>query len=150
MPAEITWSTERRLLHDAAVERTVDAALEHGGRGGDLLSVVFLDDASIGELHGEWMDDSAPTDVISFDLAGDAGDAGPAGELYVSVEHAERAARDRGLSPERELALYLVHGALHLCGYDDHDPGERRRMRQAESVVLGRLGYPQDPDHLDA
>jgi len=48
------------------------------------------------------------------------------------------------VSFERELVLYVVHGALHLCGFDDHDPDERAAMRAAERSVMGRLGYPED------
>ena len=51
----------------------------------------------------------------------------------------------RGASAARETALYLVHGALHLLGHDDHDDADRERMRGAESAVLDRLGYARDP-----
>jgi probable rRNA maturation factor len=117
----------------------VEAALEHGGRPGLSLSVVFVDDAEIAELHGRWLGDPTPTDVISFDLGGGEG---PDGELYVSVERARSEARARGLALEHELALYLVHGALHLCGHDDHAARARARMRAAEATVLAALGYP--------
>ena len=142
----MAWSESagERLLDDDAVVAAVEAALAHGGRAGIPLSIVFVDDARIAELHGEWFDDPTPTDVISFDLGEDDA-AGPAGELYVSAERARAEAAQRGLSPRRELALYVVHGVLHLCGFDDHDPLERSRMRDAEAAVLAELGYPRAP-----
>jgi len=115
------------------------AALEHGDRVGMPLAIVFVSDAALARLHARWLGDPSPTDVMAFDLGTDG--AGPAGEIYVSVERARAEARRRRIRPERELTLYVVHGCLHLCGYDDHDPRERGRMRRAEAVVLGKLGF---------
>lgn len=142
----------QRPLEDRAIEACVEAALSHGGRGGLSLGVVLVDDAALGAMHGEWLGDPTPTDVITFDLAdgtdspGAAEEAGLQGELYISVDRAIRVAQERGVSAGRELALYVVHGTLHLCGFDDHEPTERRRMRIAEAEVLDALGYEQDFD----
>ena len=142
---EVTWSEAAgpAAISDEVVGEAVRAALLHGGRPGIGLSVVFLDDAEIAELHGRWLDDPTPTDVIGFELGED--EPGPAGELYVSAERARIEADRRGLALERELALYLVHGCLHLCGFDDREPGPRARMRAAEAAVLRALGYPDAP-----
>jgi len=58
------------------------------------------------------------------------------GEVVVSVEKAIAEARRRRIAPEREVALYTAHGVLHLLGYGDHTPAERRRMRRAERRAL--------------
>ncbi len=58
------------------------------------------------------------------------------GEIVISVDTTRRNAVDLGTSPEHELALYLVHGLLHLCGYDDLTPREKRLMRRREAEVL--------------
>jgi probable rRNA maturation factor len=60
--------------------------------------------------------------------------------LVVSVECARREARARGNTIRAETALYIAHGLLHACGYDDHDDDDRVRMRDAEREVLARLG----------
>jgi probable rRNA maturation factor len=145
--AEITWaSCGDAPVDDAAITAAVAAALEHGGRPGTLLAVVLVDDATLAELHREHLDDPSATDVITFDLGDEA--PGPAGELYVSVERARTVADRRGVSPARELVLYVVHGVLHLCGYDDASEEERVRMRAAEAAVMARLGYePDDAEH---
>ena len=77
---------------------------------------------------------------------------GPDGEIYISADRARSVALERGLPPERELVLYVVHGALHLCGMDDHEEADRLAMRVAERAVMAELGYAEDsaPHDLDA
>jgi probable rRNA maturation factor len=89
-------------------------------------------------MHARHLGDPGPTDVLAFDLGEGAG---AAGEVFVSVERARAVARELDLPPDRELALYVVHGCLHLCGYDDRRPADRQRMRSLERAVLERLGY---------
>ncbi len=132
----------------ALVRRAVAAARAVAGAraiGGEL-GVVFVGDAQLAQMHSEWLDDPTPTDVITFDLRGDGADegGGPSGELYISVERAEAVAARRGLDPVRELIVYVVHGVLHLSGFDDHEPRERRRMRAAERRALSTLGLSAD------
>ncbi|MBK7875806.1 MAG: rRNA maturation RNase YbeY [Planctomycetes bacterium] len=129
-------------LDDREVRRIVRAALAHGGRPDARVGVVLMGDAELARLHEEHLGDPSLTDVIAFDLGADGG---LAGEICCSVACARRVARSRGVPVERELALYLVHGALHLCGHDDHAPRARTRMRAAERAVLAALGYPDDP-----
>ena len=145
MTADVSWfpAAGEPPLTDAEVRSAVEAALEHGGRAGAEIAVVFVDDAGIAELHGEWLGDPTPTDVISFDLGEDQ--PGPAGELYVSAQRARAVAGEKGLDARRELALYVVHGTLHLCGFDDREPSDRARMRAAEARVLGSLGFSPGP-----
>lgn len=139
---EIAWSVRGRLLEDREVRRILRAALRHGRRGQLALSVVFVGDAALARLHRRWLGDGTRTDVIGFDLSDEHSQSG---ELYVSATCARRVAAQRGVEARRELALYLVHGALHLCGFDDIRPRARARMRRAERAVLRALGYPDDP-----
>lgn len=137
------------------IRAIVAAALDEGGRPGVELSVVLVDDATLAEMHGQQLGDPTPTDVMSFDLEDDDGSGaqalGPVGEVYVSVDRAQAVASERGVRFARELALYLVHGTLHLCGHDDHEPDDRARMRAAETRVLARLGFEADtaPHDID-
>lgn len=100
------------------------------------LSLVFLTDAALAALHGDFLGDPSRTDVITF--AGDPG-AGQAGEICVSVDTAAAYARTHRGKFAEELTLYLVHGWLHLAGYDDLAPAKKRRMRAAERRALGVL-----------
>ena len=103
--------------------------------GGDgELSVVFLTDEALARLHGQFLADPAPTDVITFP---GGPPPGPAGEICVSADAARRA-RARG-PLAAELTLYVVHGWLHLAGHDDRAPAPRRAMRRAEAAALALL-----------
>jgi probable rRNA maturation factor len=62
--------------------------------------------------------------------------------LIISAEMAARTAAEIGADPAAELSLYLVHGLLHLCGFDDVDPADAARMRAREAEVLAREGIP--------
>jgi probable rRNA maturation factor len=87
--------------------------------------------------------------VISFPLSG-PGDPEFSGELVISAETAARVAAEYDLDPEVEIALYLVHGLLHLCGYDDRDEPDRIRMRRQEDEILDALGLGRPRRDLDA
>jgi probable rRNA maturation factor len=123
----------RRSL--SAVLRRI--CLDHG-RDDGLLSLVIVDDPTIQRLNREFLGHDYATDAITFPLDDGAGSMpdGPFGEIVVSAETARREARRRGGAPERELALYAIHGALHLAGYDDAAPAAKRRMRARERRYL--------------
>lgn len=97
------------------------------------VSVVFVNDAKMRALNRDFHGVDRTTDVLSFPLA----DGGLLAEIVVCTDRAAVEARRRGLPVERELLLYVVHGALHIAGYDDHAVADRRRMRERESEVLG-------------
>lgn len=100
------------------------------------LSIAFLTDAALAELHGSFLHDPSLTDVITFEADPLAGTAG---EICVSVDTARRYAAQTGQSFADELTLYLVHGLLHLAGYDDLAPAGKRRMRLAERRAINLL-----------
>lgn len=107
------------------------------------ITVAVVDDAEIAELHSKWMNLPDPTDVLTFDLSGCDGDF--AGDIVVSAETARRVAKEVDWQAREELAYYVVHGLLHLAGFNDGTPGERRRMRRKEQEVMGAIGLPAPP-----
>ena len=149
---DITVLVEPCPLSEDAIEHIVAVALDFGDGAGLELGVVLAPDDMMVDLHGEYLDDPTPTDVITFDLR----EGGPRlegaldGELYVGIEEAARVAERRGVTFERELALYIVHGVLHLVGFDDLTEADASAMRVAEATVMERLGYPADtlPHHM--
>lgn len=107
----------------------------------DELSVVFLTDAALSQLHADFLADPSPTDVITF--SGDPAQ-GTAGEICVSVDAALRQIspitdRPSPITFSTELTLYLVHGWLHLAGFDDLRPAKKRQMRRAEARAMKLL-----------
>ena len=112
---------------------------DHGARG--TVSVAIVGDEEIRKIHRQFLGADEATDVLSFRL--DSACPGPHddmfGEIVVSAETALREARKRGRAPERELALYAIHGALHLVGWDDRAAGDRRKMRLMERKYMRQL-----------
>ena len=124
----------RRLGRDLA--RLTRWAAAHAAH--DLeVSFVVIDDERMAELHERYTSETGPTDVLSFPLADEPVRIG---EVLVSVDTARREAAARGHPAYDELLLYAVHGLLHLVGYDDHSPADRRKMRHAERRALTALG----------
>jgi probable rRNA maturation factor len=131
------------------VERLVRRALVAEGIEQAEIGIVLVDDRRIAAVHRRWLGLPGPTDVITFDLS--AGTAGPpqagvlAGDIVVSTETARRMARTVGWTPRQELAYYVVHGVLHLTGYDDLTSADRRVMRARERAVMKACGLPTPP-----
>jgi probable rRNA maturation factor len=109
--------------------------LTREGKVAGTVSVALVDDATIRELNRRHLGHDWPTDVLSFPLT-EPGDEEFSGALVLSAEMAARTAHEAGLDAWPELALYLVHGLLHLCGHDDQTPEPRARMRQLEQMHL--------------
>lgn len=112
------------------------------------LSIALVDDATIHHVNRQFLQHDYATDVISFLLdSGDIRDGSAAdgrwieGEIVISGETAARSAKEIGCPAGQELALYLVHGLLHLCGYDDQTPADQARMRDREKSHLKKCGF---------
>jgi probable rRNA maturation factor len=124
-----------QLTHSAEAAALFEALVDSGQfpiASGEL-SVVFVDDATIAQVHADFMHDPTPTDVITFP-ANQAMES--AGEIIVSVDHAMARAQELDIPFTRELSLYLIHGWLHLAGYDDRNEIDRVAMRAAELQAL--------------
>jgi probable rRNA maturation factor len=132
--------TQRHLQVDPGrLARLARAVLAGEGVGRASVSVALVDDAAIHELNRRHLGHDWPTDVISFPLS-EPGEPELAGELVVSAERAVATAREAGIDPSDELALYVAHGLLHLCGYDDATDAGAAEMRRREGEVLAREG----------
>jgi probable rRNA maturation factor len=113
--------------------------LEQEGHRSASVSIALVDDSTIHRVNRAHLGHDWPTDVISFTLS--SPDEPPlAGELVVSAEMARATAQEIGVEPWNELALYIVHGLLHLCGYDDSTMTEADAMRQREQEILTGQG----------
>jgi probable rRNA maturation factor len=113
---------------------------EHGVKAD--LSLCYVDDAAIRALNARFLGRDEVTDVLAFPLDDEPGPDGVRllGEVVISVEKARAEAAKRGLPVEAEVALYTVHGLLHLLGYDDHTPRDARALRRAERRALADAG----------
>ena len=89
--------------------------------------VWVISDRRMSRLHLRFLGEIGPTDVLTFQH----------GEIFISVETAKRHARVFGSSLMRELQLYIVHGLLHLHGFDDHTRSGARRIKREQEKILG-------------
>jgi probable rRNA maturation factor len=115
----------RMILKDESIERAK-------------IDVAVVDDPTISELHQRYLNDPSPTDVLSFLL-----ERSPKyleGEIVVSAATAAASAPTYNWTAADELLLYVIHGALHLVGYDDTTSKKRSIMREKEGEYLARFG----------
>ncbi len=124
-----------------AVQRAARAALTQQSAHGDL-SIVLTDDAHLQELNRDFLGIDAPTDVLSFP----AEEADPhsgrnyLGDILISVPRAAEQARSAGHPVEAEVQLLVIHGVLHLLGYDHARAADKSRMWAAQSDILRSIG----------
>lgn len=141
--------------------RSVDAVRAMNGAGE--LRVRVIDDGAMSAAHEEYTGVSGTTDVLTFDMS-DPPDVGENElpsvwcgldevggnfkrdslvldvDIMICYDEASRRADEFGHTTERELLLYVVHGALHCLGYDDHDEHEFERMHDMEDAILEKIG----------
>lgn len=136
------WEIEvinRQRLREIDKDRTAAlsrAVLDRIGRQEAVLTVTFIRDRAMRRLNRDYRGKDMPTDVLSFayhegaeTAAGD--ETRHIGDVVISVETAERYARELALSFEREIEHLVIHGALHLAGYDhETDNGEMNKLER--------------------
>lgn len=110
------------------------AAREAGLAAASGATVVLADDRLVRQLNARHRGRNAPTNVLTYEQ--------PAPELVLALGVIRREAAAAGRRVPHHLSHLVVHGALHLLGFDHHHPGEARRMEMAESRLLHRLGVP--------
>ena len=142
---------------EAILRRAIEATLRRHRTPGARISVGLVDDAHIAHLNQLHLNRKGTTDVLSFDLRDapstptvsnkepkrvtpDTTDGPVEGEIVLSVDTAAREARQRGHSLDAELALYAVHGTLHLLGYVDRQESDAARMHDMEDSILSEIG----------
>lgn len=103
--------------------------------------VRVMADAEMAAAHERYSGVPGTTDVLTFDLREERTEAAPLDtDILVCIDEARRQAAERGMTAERELLLYIVHGVLHCLGYDDHDEAAHRAMHAEEDRVLEAIG----------
>ena len=90
------------------------------------VEISIIDDKQIAKVHGEFMNDPSPTDVITFDY----------GEILVSAETALSNSEEMQVSLENEILLYIIHGMLHLGGYLDGSRADFKEMKSLQEMIL--------------
>lgn len=107
------------------------------------VSICFVDEDRMSQLHVEWMEEDGPTDVLSFPMdeltipgAGEIAEPGMLGDIVLCPAFARRQAEQAGVALEEELAMLLTHGILHCLGHDHASPDEHRVMFDLQKELL--------------
>lgn len=127
-----------------SVKKLVSCCLHHWDVKTDQVNVYFLEDEALAHLHDEIFSDPTLTDTITLPIDGPKVETHPhiLGEAFISPKAALRFLRDRACDRDalyEEISRYLVHSLLHMLGYDDEDPEERKKMRVKENQTLCML-----------
>jgi probable rRNA maturation factor len=131
---------------ESYLESIARRVLEAEGVGTAELSVAVTDNETVRSLNREYAGEDAVTDVLSFsqregeELAAPPDGVPLLGEVIIAYPRAARQAKARSEAPEAEVARLLVHGILHLLGYDHAQPEEERRMRAREEELVRAAG----------
>ncbi len=118
-------------LESRATRKLIESVLEFQGVDCNELSVYFVTERRICDLHREYFNDPTPTDCISFPI-----DSETLGDVFVCPKTALKYTAANGGDPYEEIVLYVIHGLLHLMGYDDIESEERRVMRKNEKKCM--------------
>ena len=120
----------RKVLADCARE-----VFRHEGHDNVSVLIILTDNSKVRQLGKDFLGHDYYTDVITFDLSEEDGRT-IEGEVYIAVEYAENQAKEYGVTLTTELKRLAVHGALHLCGYNDATDEERAAMSQKENMFI--------------
>lgn len=131
-----TVTVDRKRLRE-----TARVVLEGEGVTDYEISLALVDSATIHTLNRRYLNHDEPTDVLSFPLS-EPNARKLSGELVIGAEVAQAQAEERGHDVQAELALYVIHGLLHLCGHDDHTAKGAAAMRERERYYLRATGWP--------
>jgi probable rRNA maturation factor len=131
-------TVDLRPLEEAALRILKDFGIRTGA-----LSIAVVDDPTMHDLNRKHLNHDYPTDVLSF-LFEHSGSR-LEGEVIASLDYAVREAAKWGWAERDELLLYVVHGLLHLVGFDDQSEPDRQAMRRKELEYFSALGRPTPP-----
>jgi len=147
----INIDNQQDFLESALLERAARLTLENSPRlNPDLLpnsddpdiTIVLTDDRQLHELNRDYLGVDAPTDVLSFPASESDPETGTTylGDILISIPRATQQAQTAGHPVEAEVQLLVVHGVLHLLGYDHADDEEKAQMWDEQAKVLDKLG----------
>jgi probable rRNA maturation factor len=128
-------------VNEDSLRPLVAGALKtEGATGAWVIGLQFTDDPVIRDMHRQFMGLDSPTDIMTFPYEDDGFSSVEApengGDIVISVDTAALNASDAGWALENELQFLVLHGILHLLGWDDSDPDRRTRMLARQSDIL--------------
>ncbi len=127
-------------IDENATTALVSTVLKEEGQCCDEISIYYVTTEEICRLHADFFDDPSPTDCISFPIDENENEKYRIlGDVFVCPETAIKYCTEHNGMPFDELALYTIHGILHLLGFNDIEEGDRKKMRNAEQRHMASL-----------
>lgn len=123
------------------VRKVASAVLKKERRSGRA-NIILAMDVDLTEMNSKYRGQNHPTDVLSFPMGNDvhlSAQEQIMGEVYISLDRAQQQAREYGVDFVREVERLVIHGLLHLCGYDHEDPQGARLMKAKEEEFLEKI-----------
>lgn len=121
-------------IHDWIIDVIKEENLKPG-----VINYIFCNDNYLHELNQRFLDRNTLTDVIAFDYRESEDEV--SGDVFISIERTEENASTFDQVPEKELLRVIIHGTLHLCGYDDHNAEDKVIITEKEDKYLSLLSF---------
>ena len=132
---DIINDSSRKPLARKVLAECAQKVFKKEGHADVSVTIILTDNDRVRQLGKDYLGHDYDTDVITFDLSEEDGSI-LEGEVYIAVEYAIRQAAEYGVTMTNELKRLAVHGALHLCGYDDATDEERAAMGKLEDMFI--------------
>lgn len=130
------YEVEFELKDEALQKEKIMVLLKEENREGGQIQYVFMSDEQLYEMNMEYLKHDTYTDILTFDMS--EGDE-IAGDMYISIDRVKDNAKNLGVDWEEELDRVMVHGLLHLMGFNDKTEEEQKEMRKREDVHLANF-----------
>jgi len=138
MSIQINYQLPFRLKDVTKVKHLLRTLTTAEGFSIDILSIVFVSDEYLYELNLKYLNHDYYTDIITFDYSTNRSKV-INGELYISLDRAKDNAKNINVTLQEEVKRLIIHGLLHLCGYEDSNPRAKLTMTQKEDFYLNLL-----------
>jgi probable rRNA maturation factor len=141
MPA-ITFHEEDisyKLKNKIAVRKWITDTIVAEGYKLSELTYIFCTDEYLLQINQQYLDHDTYTDIITFDNSEEEGLI--VGDIFISIERIRENANKFGVTADQELHRVIIHGTLHLLGYLDKSPADKKKMTQKEDFYLNKRGF---------
>jgi probable rRNA maturation factor len=139
--ATVNFHTEEipfTLKQKIAVRKWVKNAAAEEGFKIQELNYIFCSDPYLLAINQQYLQHDTYTDIVTFDNSDGSGPL--LGDIFISVDRVRENAGIFGVTEQDELHRVMIHGVLHLCGYDDHTASDKKKMRDREDYYLAKRG----------
>jgi probable rRNA maturation factor len=127
---------DRRFNLPMAMIKNLMAKVAASAKCQGALIIIFINDQKMADLNFRYKGKNKPTDVLAFSLADNKSRKYIEGEIYIDLQMAKRQAQEFSSGYHEEIIRLCIHGMLHLLGYDDHEPREKRKMWRIQEAYL--------------